>query len=25
VNAAPEDRSSTPVTVVANWNALLRK
>ena len=25
VNAAPEDRSSTPVTVVANWNAVLRK
>jgi dipeptidyl aminopeptidase/acylaminoacyl peptidase len=25
VNAAPEDRSSTPVTVVANWSALLRK
>ena len=25
VNAAPEDRSSTPVTVVANWGALLRK
>jgi hypothetical protein len=25
VNAAPEDRSSTPVTVVANWTALLRK
>jgi eukaryotic-like serine/threonine-protein kinase len=25
VNAAPEDRSSTPITVVANWNALLRK
>ena len=25
VNAAPEDHSSTPVTMVANWNALLRK